>query len=238
MKGQALALLFSLAMFNPSSPLCAATATATCKVLSIDFSTGTISLDKGNDCPADKVNFNKDTKFEFGPDNPVDSSKLVVAKTIEFECPITPGPATKITIRDTSDEYPPLLTVGKELGDFPLDKVVASVNPSDRSDPFSSVEDDADTRDGVLTMRLKQGFTFSTGYCRVIPYAKNVQCDYEYSNTLASILVGLVGNIAAKLKLEKQAPDASTQTYIDPKNRVLVRLLLYRPTFSMVVQVY
>jgi hypothetical protein len=238
MKGQAIALFFSLAMFNPTSPICAATATATCEVTSVDFANGTISVQRGADCIADKVKFNDKTKFEYGDDNPVDSSKLVVAKTIELELPPSGTPASKITIRDTSDENPPGLTAGKELGDFPLDKIIASAHPSDPSDPFSRVEDDPDTRDGVLAMRMGANFTFSTGYCRVVSDPTHVQCDYAYSNTLANILVNLVKSNVAPLVLDQERSDGSTQTYIDRHNHVLVRFSNSPPTSKITVEVY
>jgi hypothetical protein len=235
MKGRAFALAFSLAMLIPNSPLCAATATATCKVDSVDFSAGTISVQRGNDCATDTVKFNDKTKFEFGDDNPVDSSKLVVAKTIELESP-PPDPAAKITIRSVSDEDPPKLT--NNLGDFPLKQIIDKVSNNNGSDRFIDVEDGPDTRDGVLEMRMGANFRFCTGYCRVIPDPTHVQCDYAYSDTLANILVNLVKSNVAPLVLDQELSDGSTQTYIDRDKRVLVRFSNSRPTSKITVEVY
>jgi hypothetical protein len=242
MKGQTLALAFSLAMLTPNSPLHAAKATATCKVNSVDFSASTISVD--NACGVGVVTFDNKTKFEFGDENPVDSSKLVVAKTIEPELPSADSPASKITIRDTCDGNPPSLT--QNLGKFPLDQIISSVISNTGPDRFSAVEDDADTRDGVLARRMGASFTFSTGYCRVIPDPTHVQCDYAYSNTLANILVDLVKKSVASsvlpkgaaLTLDQERSDGSTQTYIDRDKKVLVRFSNSPPTSKITVEVY
>ena len=180
------------------------------------------------------VHFDVHTRFESGPDNPVDSSKLVVAKTIVLECPVPDGAARKITIRDTSDEDPPTLTKGKELGDFPLGEIITLVGGNHGPDRFSDVEGGPAPKDGVHFTELNK--TFSTGNCRINPYPKQVQCDYEYSNTLSKILQDVVGKIAVQLKLEKQTPGAKTQRYIDRDHGVLVDLVDQPPVSFLVVK--
>jgi hypothetical protein len=239
MKGQAGAVILSVAMLIPNSLLGAARATATAEVRSVDFSSGTISLDGGHGCGATlpaMVHFDHHTRFEYGQDNPVDSSKLVVAKTIELECPVPAGVVRKITIRDISDEDPPCLTKGMELGDFPLDQIITLVSGSQGPDRFSDVEEGPAPKDGVHFMKLKLKLTFSTGNCRINPDPEQVQCDYEYSNTLSKILQILVGQVARQLKLEKQAPGARTQTYTDSVDGVLVDLKDQPPVSFLVVR--
>jgi hypothetical protein len=211
-------------------------------VTEVDVKNTTILLASGNACGLGQVKFDDHTRFEYGHHNPVDSSQLVVAKTIELKCPAPKVAARKITIRSVSDEHPPKLT--NNLGDFPLDQIIGSVISNTGRDRFSAVEGPPDTRDGVLITTLTPAF--STGFCRVIPDPTHVQCDYAYSNTLANILLRLVNASveavnAAKvgsLTLDQERSDASTQTFIDRTHRVLVRFSNSPPTTTITVEVY
>jgi hypothetical protein len=221
----------------------------TAKVIAVHFSagpdarSGTISIDEVKHCGATRTGsftFRDDTKFEYGHDNPVDSSKLVVATRIEFKCWELNAIASKITIIETGDTpgaaLPRLLPNGAELGNFPLDTIIGRVAGNHSSDRFDGVAGAF----GADAQRLKVDLLFGTGDCRVNLIPRQLQCDYANSARLSGLLAEKVRE-AAKVQMGLEPldrSDGSTTTYIDRGNRVLVRVSNLERRSTITVETY
>ena len=263
MKSHTTPLTFILAAIVFCVPLRSQPRTGIGWVKSVDFAEQTITLRKASGCgfPYSSqyykytfrrkrdftLKFARNTQFEYGAGNRVNSSILVIADRIEFDCPqaldyggrrsrdedITRKIVlTQVPPDDPDDRRPRLPS---NLGKFPLFDLLRSVNNIVR---YRGVDDGPEADNGIIVRRLARPFRFDTGDCRIVNDPEHIQCDFAYSDTLSNRLVRLFDQAVQGLVPEPRLSQVSALSYVDPVNRVRVRFWDAPPVSIITVEVF
>jgi hypothetical protein len=196
----------------------------------IDFQTRTITLDGGQGCGSTSpptVKFDSKTQFVNLNGRKLESSYLVRATSISFEC-VEKDPVKKIAIIEASDKDDPSFSLGQVL-----DSVVANTE----QDRFSDVEGDIVYEEGVLKWKLDQRFQFGTNSCWVLAAEGSpnyFQCNCE--NPPGCQVTELFKKVQQTMStfrcfhLDERRSGQSVRTYTDQANRVRVSVTVGVPS--------
>jgi hypothetical protein len=236
-----------LRLFIGSVMACSVTASAaalvSAAVKSVDYKALTVTIEKAVGCgEVTTLTFNDQTLFE-REKQVVDSSVLVAAETIVFDCPAAGGLVNRVVVtKISSAAHRPDAFLTHDLGNVPLKGVIDAIHGHDKENPFRDLQGDPDFEEGLPRYKLRApaasmpDLTFSTGKCRIRPDERAVACEYFYSEALVNVLAACV-LVELGDAVKPRLASGPEQVFDISGRRLAVRVDYGKPTITLRVEV-